>query len=125
MNRTVTLELPDALLQNANTIAGYTHRRMEDVLIEWLELVATETPLEFLSDDELLALSDMQMNHEQQQELSDLQAKQREQKLDELEKNHLTELMQIYRQGMVRKAQARKIAFERGLQPSLAHTDDS
>jgi hypothetical protein len=98
---------------------------MEDVLIEWLELVATETPLEFLSDDELLALSDMQMNHEQQQELSDLQAKQREQKLDELEKNHLTELMQIYRQGMVRKAQARKIAFERGLQPSLAHTDDS
>lgn len=119
MSETMILELPDSLVQNARTIATNTNRRVEDVIIDWLELVVEEIPVELLPDEQVIALRDMQMSHEHQQELHDLLAQQREQCIHHSAQARLDELLHIYRRGMVRKAQALKVAVERGLQPSL------
>lgn len=119
MGEKVTLELPNDLARNAHEIAARTHRRVEDVLIEWLGHAATEIPLEQLPDDQILALADVQLDDEQQAELSDLLAHQREGALDSPGRARLEELMGIYRRGMVRKAQALQVAVARGLRPPL------
>jgi DNA polymerase/3'-5' exonuclease PolX len=68
----------------------------------------------------VLALRDQQMSEDQQREMSDLLARQREGSLDGVERCRLDELMHIYRRGMVQKAQALKVAVDRGLQPPLS-----
>jgi len=116
MSEVVTLELPDVVAQNARAIAEQTHRRVEDVLIEWLDRVAGDVPVEQLSDEQVLALRDLQMNDDQQVELSELLARQREGILNSHDRARLDELMSIYRRGMVRKARALQVAVARGLQ---------
>jgi hypothetical protein len=68
-----------------------------------------------LPDDQVLALRDLQMHAAQQLELSALLAAQREQTLDTSDRARLDALMATYRRGMVRKAQAVKVAVDRGL----------
>jgi len=67
----------------------------------------------------VLALSNAQMEPQTHEELSNLLARNREGQLDEAARRRLDELMQIYRSGWVRKAQALKVAVERGLRPPL------
>ena len=76
-------------------------------------------PVESLPDDQVLALCDTQMDAEQQEELGDLLTRNREGLLSSTERTRLDELMQTYRHGLVRKAQALKVAVERGLRPPL------
>jgi hypothetical protein len=115
----VTLDLPPELAERAQAVAAQSHRHMEDVLLEWLGRAATDVPVDLLPDEEVLALRDQQMSEDQQRELSDLLARQREGSLDGVERRRLNELMDIYRRGMVQKAQALKVAVDRGLQPPL------
>ncbi|NTU84753.1 MAG: hypothetical protein HGA45_36215 [Chloroflexales bacterium] len=49
MSEVVTLELPDSLVRSARTIAERSNRRVEDVLVEWLDRSAREVPVELLS----------------------------------------------------------------------------
>jgi hypothetical protein len=119
MSETVTLTLPDAVAQSARAVAERTHRRMEDVLVDWLDRLAIDLPVDALPDDQLLALRDLRMSDEQQEELSALLALQREQALGAAERLRLDDLMAIYRRGMVRKARAVQVAVDRGLQPPL------
>ena len=84
-----------------------------------LDRVSTELPVESLPDDWVLALCDMQMEPEQQEALSDFLDRNREGQLNHEEANQLNELMQVYRDGLVRKARALKVAVERGLRPAL------
>lgn len=119
MGETVTLELPNGLAQSAHAIAAQSHRRFEDVLLEWLVAAAAEAPIHLLPDDQVLALRDLHMSDDQQEELSDLLAAQREGTLDSVGLVRLDELMQVYRKGMVRKSTALRVAVERGLQPPL------
>jgi len=111
----VTLELPEAAARSAKEIAIRTRRRLEDVLIEWIDHAAAELPVEYLPDEQVLALCDAQMDPGMQGELSELLARNREGLLNQQAETHLDALMQIYRQGLVRKAQALKVAVERGL----------
>lgn len=120
MSETITLEVPDGLARNARAVARQTHRRVEEVLVEWLARAASDIPVEQLSDDQVLALRDMQMDDAQQDELSDLLASQREADLSAADRARLDDLMAIYRRGLVRKAQALKVAVDRGLQPPLS-----
>ena len=60
------------------------------------------------------------MSEDQQRALGALLARQREGRLDGVERQRLNELMDIYRRGMVQKAQALKVAVDRGLQPPLS-----
>lgn len=119
MSQIVTLDLPDDVARRARDVATRTHRRVEDVLLEWLGAAATDTPVDMLPDAEVLALRDQEMSAQQQHELSELLARQREGQLDSDTRHRLEDLVSIYRRGMVRKAQALKVAVDRGLQPPL------
>ena len=115
----VTVELPEELAERARTVAARTRRRFEDVLVEWLDRAGEEPPVESLPDEEVLALCDSQMEAGQQEELSDLLARNREGLLQSDGRGRLEELLRVYRRGLVRKAQALKTAVERGLKPPL------
>ncbi len=119
MTEIVTLELSDKVAQRAKEIAALTHRQLEDVLLEWLDRAISETPVESLADEQVLALCDLQMQAEQQEIFSDLLARNREGQIDRAEACQLDELMQVYRHGLIRKAKALKVAVERGLKPAL------
>jgi hypothetical protein len=120
MAEIITLELPEALAQQAKEIAALTHRRVEEVLLEWLDRASADLPLESLPDEQILVLCDLQMQPRQQDQLSDLLARNQEGTLTEPEVTQLDELMQIYRRGLVKKARALKVAVERGLKPALS-----
>lgn len=119
MSTVVTLELPSDLVERAQRIAHQTRRSVEEVLLDWLGRGATETPVELLTDEQVLALRDAQMSADEQAELGELLARQREGALDLEERDRLDTLMRSYRRGMILKAQAIKVAVERGLQPPL------
>ena len=120
MTETVTLKLPEALAQQAKQIAALTHRRLEEILVEWIDYAISELPIETLSDNQILALCDLQMEAEQQEVFSSLLDQNREGELNEAQVNQLDELMQVYRRGLVHKARALKVAVERGLRPPLS-----
>ncbi len=119
MSHVVTLDLPPGLAERAQAVAVQSHRRLEDVLLEWIDRAATDVPIDLLSDEQVLALRDRQMAEDQQRELSELLASQREGCLDDVMRRRLDHLMGIYRRGMTQKAQALKVAVDRGLQPPL------
>lgn len=119
MSQTITLELPTSLASTAQAIAMQTKRSVEEVLVDWLNHVATEVPLNSLSNQHILALTRMDMEPEQQTRLSDLLARNRENQLTDGEIAQLDSFMQKYRQGLKQKAEALKIAVERGLIPPL------
>jgi hypothetical protein len=120
MSEKVTVELPEELAQRVRAVAAQTHRRFEEVLVEWLDRAGTEPAVESLSNEEVLALCQRQLDAGQQEELSELLARNREGVLQEAERDRLDELMRLYRRGLVRKAQALRTAVARGLKPRLA-----
>lgn len=119
MSEQVTLQVSSNVLQHYSQIAANTRQSLETVLTNLLESSMVEKPVEWLSDEEVLALSEMQMTAEQDEELSDLLARQRESELDENGRHRLSELMQVYEQGLLRKSQALRVAVERGLREPL------
>jgi hypothetical protein len=119
MSRTITVEIPDALVQSAQAVAERTDRRLEDVISDWLGRFAVDLPVEELPDEHVLALRDLQLPATQQAELDDLLDAQREGQLTSASRARLDTLMNLYRKGMVSKARALKVAIERGLQPPL------
>lgn len=120
MSETITLELPESLAFRMRETATRTERRIEDVILDWLERLTVEPPVETLPDNQVLALCDAQMPENQQTDLERLLRLNRERRLSLVEQNRLDELMRLYRRGLVRKAQAFKVAVERGLHPPLA-----
>lgn len=119
MNETVTLQLPERVTITARQVAKHTKRRLEDVLLDWLDRSAEDLPLEMLADDQVLLLAGSQLPADEQQELSALLASNREGSLSARQHIRLDELMQIYRRGLVRKARATQEAVDRGLLPPL------
>lgn len=119
MGEIVTLELPEPVAHSARTVARQTRRSVEAVLLEWLDRMATDLPVEALPDDQVLALRDLLLGAEQQAMLSALLARQREGALTSEERAQLADLLALYQRGLVRKAQALKVAVDRGWQPAL------
>jgi hypothetical protein len=119
MSQVITIDLPTNVAERAQAVATRTHRRVEDVLLEWLGRAATEIPLAWLPDAEILALAHLQLPQAQQTELSQLLQTQREGALSLTDHERLEALLQEYRAGMLRKAEALKIAVERGIHPTL------
>jgi len=85
-----------------------------------VKVSVNDIPVESLSDDEVLALSEMKFSDEQDAALSDLLARQRENQLDSEGRRQLNELMRTYERGLLRKAQALRVAVERGLREPLS-----
>jgi hypothetical protein len=120
MGRQVVLEIPEQVERDAREIAARTNRPLEAVLTDWLRHFTGELPVAMLPDEGILELCDRQMSTEQQEELSDLLSLNRENQLTEAERARLDELMQIYRSGMLRKAEAFQVAVQRGLRMALS-----
>jgi hypothetical protein len=119
MGEKVTLELPEDLARQVKAVAERTQRSVDDVLLDWVRRAGSEPVLELLPDGELLAVCDSEMAPGAQEELSDLLDRNREGELTAPERGRLEELMGGYRAGLVRKAQALKVAVQRGLRPGL------
>lgn len=75
--------------------------------------------METLSDQEVLALTELQLTPEQQTALDNLLEQNREGTLDNAGRRALDQLMSIYEQGLLRKSQALRVAVERGLREPL------
>lgn len=119
MDSTVTLQLPSQSITYATVLADRTNRKLEDVLVEWIDQAAAKIPVQALSDEQIVALADSQLSPNEQDALSQLLAQNQEGSLSPSEKIDLDQLMKRYRRGMVRKAQAMNEAVSRGLIPPL------
>ncbi len=131
MNKTITLNLPEDVYNRANSIAKLISRDLADVLIEAISLSLSPTShfgdrelhrtesIKSLSDSEVIALSELQMESEQDIRLSQLLLKQQANTLSETERPELWTLMQIYQTLLVKKAVALREAVERGLREPL------
>ncbi|MEO6726715.1 MAG: hypothetical protein ABIU20_00175 [Blastocatellia bacterium] len=119
MSEQVTIQVSEQVIYQVAQIAAYTQKSKEAVLSGLIESSLSELPAELLSDEQVLALSEMQMGEEQDAELSDLLARQREGQLDAKGRRQLSELMQVYERGLLRKSQALRVAVERGLREPL------
>lgn len=115
MSRVVTIEISEAAARRAQETATESARRVEEVLAEWIDRLAVDPPLETLPNDEILALCQSELAESQQQELSDLLARNREGTLGTVGRSRLDEHMDLYRHGLVRKAQAIQVAVQREL----------
>lgn len=119
MSQTITLDLPENIARRAQDQASRTQRRLDQVVLGWLEYVVTDAPPEALPDDEVLSLCDLRLDEPIQAELSQLLDSQRERPLDTPENLRLDDLMRLYRRNQVRKARALKVAVDRGLRPAI------
>jgi hypothetical protein len=115
MSQQITIEVSEEVVRQAAQVAAQTQRSVEEVLTSWLEAVVTELPVEELSDDEVLALTELRFNDEQQAALSDLLTQNQEGALDAEGRLQLDELMRLYEHGLLRKSQALRIAVQREL----------
>ena len=131
MNKPITLNLPEDVYNRANSLAQLISRDLADVLIEAISLSLSSTSpfsendsnktesIKSLSDSEVLALSELQMESEQDLRLSQLLLKQQANTLSETERPELWILMQIYQTSLVKKAAALREAVSRGLREPL------
>ncbi len=120
MAEQVILNLPDRLAKQVHEVAALTQRKLEDVLIEWIDRGSVDKiAIGDLSDEQILRLCDLQLSEPEQTQMSLLLEKQRESLLQLGESEQLDGLLQVYRQGMVRKAEALKVAVDRGLRARL------
>ncbi len=115
MTETVTLELPEDLVRQVRAIAERTQRSVDQVLLDWVLKAGAEPVLDLLPDTELLAVCDAGMSATEEEDLGDLLDRNREGQLGPEERARLDKLMRGYRAGLVRKAQALKLAVQRGL----------
>ena len=119
MSLTITLQVPEIVAQRARAAAVSKHRKLEEVLVEWLDRAAAEPPLESLSNEQILVLCDLQLEAAQQVRLSELLTCNREGHLVVEGQRELDDLLTTYRHGLVRKANAWRVAVQRGLRAPL------
>jgi predicted DNA-binding protein len=127
MSTQVTVNLPDDTYRRAEHLARLTGRDVADILSETIHLSLeplgtselSATPVASLSDADVLALADSQMDTGLDWRLRELLAKQRDGELTEGERTSLPALMQVYEEGLLRKAQGLSEAVRRRLRPPL------
>ena len=128
MSARVEIALPDEVYHRAERLAHRMNRDIADVLAETVALALPPLrsqpepgkPVTELTDEEVLALTELQMEPKQDRRLSLLLDRQQAGKLSDAERAELWALMQIYQEGLLRKAQALHEAVRRGLWEPLA-----
>ncbi|MEA5448707.1 hypothetical protein VB780_09030 [Leptolyngbya sp. CCNP1308] len=123
MSTQVTITLPDEVYQRAERFAHLANRDVASVLADSIllsipairEEALMLAPISSLEDDEVIALTQLQMEPDQDQRLSLLLGRQQEATLTSSEHLELTTLIQIYQEGLLRKATALSEAVKREL----------
>jgi predicted DNA-binding protein len=128
MSKQISLTVPDEVMRRAEVLAGHSGRAVAEVLTDAIE--ASLDPLSFtssandaigeLSDAQVLELADSTMAPADDQRLGELLDRKNERVLTMGERDELAPLMQIYQEGLLRKAQAIAESVRRGLRPSPA-----
>jgi hypothetical protein len=119
MYEQITLQVPDHVVRQAVHSALKSQQRVEEVLARWLEKTASEMPVDELPDEEVLSLTKLQLTPKQEANLSELLTRNREGTLEDKGRRELDELMRLYEHGLPRKAQALRVAVQRGLREPL------
>ncbi len=127
MSTRVMVTLPDEVYRRARRLATLTSRDVADVLADTIALSfsslsadsETVRPVSRLSDEEVLTLTELQMEPSQDRRLSVLLDRQQAGTLTATERSELLALMQVYQEGLLRKAQALREAVRRGLREPL------
>jgi hypothetical protein len=128
MSTQITITLPDDVYQRAERFARLANRDIASVLTDTIRLsippIRTDTldlePISDLCDEHVLALTELQMEPDQDVRLSELLNRQQAGLLVENERLELQALMQIYQEGLLRKATALSEAVKRGLMEPLS-----
>jgi hypothetical protein len=123
MTTQLTINLPDEIYHRVQQLAARSNRDVSDILadtIQWfLPLLNLQSqfqdPISILPDEQVLTLTELQMEAEQDQKLSDLLDRQQAGVLTEIERLELQALMQVYQVGLLRKATALSEAVKRKL----------
>jgi hypothetical protein len=123
----VVVTLQDDVYRRVERLAQLTRRDVADLLADTITLslpaldVSTEPvpAVTALSDEEVLALTALQLPPAQDRRLSTLLQQQQAQDLSAPERTELFALMQLYEEGLLRKAQALREAVRRGLRAPL------
>jgi hypothetical protein len=123
----VVVTLPDDVYRRVERLAQLTNREVADLVADTITLSLPPLDLSTgsvpavmsLSDEEVLALMELQMLPAQDRRLSALLQKQQAQALSVPEQAELLALMQVYQEGLLRKAQALREAVRRGLRGTL------
>jgi hypothetical protein len=127
MTTCVMVTLQDDVYRRVERLAQLTSREVADLLADTITLAlpplavsAESVPaITALSDEEVLGLTELQMTPKQDRRLSALLQKQQERVLSAAEQTELLVLMQVYQEGVLRKAQALHEAVRRGLRTPL------
>ena len=131
MSTQVTVTLPDDTYRRAEYLARLTGRDIADALAETIYLSlqplgvrhAADQPVAELSDTDVLAAADSAMDPAQEGRFRDLLEARHARQAGHLtheDRAALLALMQVYQEGLLRKAQALHEAVRRGLRPPLA-----
>jgi hypothetical protein len=126
MSTKVTVNLPDDVYERAAQYAAYTNRDLAEIItatlasrsptldaIEQLRAVAD------LSDQEVLALTELRLEPTDDRRLSELLDHQQAGTLTEIEQAELAALMRIYEMGLLCQSQALAEPVRRGLREPL------
>lgn len=121
MSTQLTLDLPENLVARAQTIALRAGQSVNDLLAESIELslkpwgTALESDIRQCGDEEVLKACDLELAAEDDRLLTELLRRQQAEALSVHEQAELASLMQVYQEGLVRKAEALREAVRRGL----------
>lgn len=123
MSTQVAITLPEPIYQQAKRLARLTNCNVSELLTEAITLslvpvtAASENdpPVAALPDQEVLALTRLELPAAQDRQLSRLLHRQQAGKLTASQRTELIVLMQVYQEGLLRKAQALREAVQRGL----------
>jgi hypothetical protein len=127
MDIPVTINLPDDVYRRAERFAHLANRDLSSILTDTLTRslppISAQTntlqSISDLSDQQVMALTHLEMEPAQDTRLSELLDKQQSGTLNPEEPQELDTLMQIYREGLLRKATALAEAVKRGLMEPL------
>src|SRR5574341_2460893 len=61
MSQAITFNLPDELAERVRQLADQSRQSLEEVLVALVERATDDPPLEILSDEQVLALADLQL----------------------------------------------------------------
>ncbi len=128
MSTQITITLPDEVYQRAERFARLANRDAASVLADTIQLsippvssdAAAFKSVSTLPDERVIALTQLQMEPEQNARLSNLLDRQQSGILTEEERSELQILMQIYQEGLLRKATALSEAVKRKLMEPLS-----
>jgi hypothetical protein len=121
MSTQLTLDLPENLVARARTIALRAGQSVNDLLAESIELSlkpwgsVVEGDIHRCGDEEVLNACGLELSVEDDRRLTELLQRQQAQTLAVSEQAELASLIQVYQEGLVRKAEALREAVRRGL----------